>query len=67
MEETKYSKNHKKYYEKNKEIISRKQTVKIKCECGVLVSKVNMRKHQNTLKHQYIMKIVELENSTHKH
>lgn len=44
----KYRKQRKEYYEKNKKI-------KIKCECGLIVSKAYYKKHQKTKKHQKLI------------
>ncbi len=41
----------KKWYENNKEQILEKKKEKVTCECGCMVSKRNLVKHQKTNKH----------------
>ena len=45
----------KKYNEKNKEIINKKKTEKIECECGVFVCRAAIARHRKTNKHKLLM------------
>lgn len=42
----------KQYKEQNREMINKKQSEKITCECGSIVSRVNLGRHQETKKHK---------------
>jgi hypothetical protein len=44
-----------KYYDKNRESIAKKQTEKIACECGAILSRNNIPQHRNSDKHKRIM------------
>lgn len=41
--------------EQNKEEINKKQNEKINCECGSIIARANLRKHQQSKKHQNFM------------
>ena len=45
----------KKYNEKNKEVISEKKKEKITCECGCLIRKDSLKRHQQTKRHIELM------------
>jgi len=47
----------KKYYEDNREKIRKLQNEKIKCECGCLVTKINILRHKKTKKHLKLIRI----------
>jgi hypothetical protein len=48
----KISEKQKEYKEKNKEKISNQNKENVKCECGSVVTKVNLSRHKKTQKHQ---------------
>jgi len=50
---------HNKWYAKNRKRVLKKLTQPIECECGKVVSKCNLLKHQNTAVHQRVMKLIE--------
>jgi hypothetical protein len=52
----------KEYYHANKDTISAKAKVKITCECGQLLTKVNLARHKKSIKHTDYMAI-QLTNS----
>ena len=41
-----------KYYEKNKESFIQRNKEKISCDCGSIISRVNLARHRKTKKHQ---------------
>ena len=41
----------KQYYLENADIIKQKHKEKIKCECGCVINKYFLKRHQNTPKH----------------
>ena len=43
------------YNEDNKEIISIKNTEKVTCECGAIVSRINLSTHKKTAKHTKLL------------
>jgi hypothetical protein len=45
-----------KYRKENKEEISKKRSIKITCECGSIVSKMNSATHKKSNKHQSYLK-----------
>ena len=50
----------KKYHLKNKEIIEEKASEKVTCECGSIIRKNNLLRHQKTQTHQNFCKSIEL-------
>ena len=40
------------YWQKNKDILNKRYSVKIPCSCGSVISKRDLAKHKRTLKHQ---------------
>jgi hypothetical protein len=51
----KINQNKKKYYDNNKTKIREKQMEKIICKCGCEVNRHNLKKHQNSIKHNDLM------------
>jgi hypothetical protein len=47
----------KKFYEENREKIREKQNEKIKCECGCVVNKSQLKRHRKTKKHIKLIRI----------
>ena len=47
-----YKKN---WYNLNKQKISKKNSTRIKCECGLYSTKTNLKRHQRTAKHKRLM------------
>lgn len=60
MEAPKQTKSQK-HYQANKEAIAEKNKEKIKCECGILITRNNMAKHKKTTKHLLMAKIIKYE------
>lgn len=50
----------KEYYEKNKEELKKKATVKNKCECGCEIVHQKVAQHKKSKKHKLLMEIIEL-------
>ena len=48
----KHSKRMKKYREENKDKLKKYQTEKVTCECGEIVCKIKLKRHQETKKHK---------------
>lgn len=46
----------KEYNEKNKELIKQKRMIKVKCECGNLITKWNFARHKKSTTHKEYMK-----------
>jgi hypothetical protein len=51
---------HKNYYENNKEKISEKRKIKIKCECGSIISKHHIQQHKRTKKHKNYLQSISI-------
>ena len=51
--------NHKIYYQDNKENLTEKKKQKIKCECGCLISRVNISRHIKSKKHINLLQALQ--------
>ncbi len=47
------------YNDKNKELIKQKRMIKVKCECGNLITKWNFARHKKSIKHQKYIKTLD--------
>ena len=43
------------YYENNKELLLQKQLDKLTCECGCVMNRSSMLRHQRSMKHNDLM------------
>lgn len=48
---------YKQWYEANKDHVHQRSCEKVLCDCGIAVSRSNLRKHKKTFKHQQILDI----------
>jgi len=50
----------KRYYENNKEKIQGKYSMKLKCDCGCEITRCHLKRHQQSIKHNDLMKALNL-------
>lgn len=55
----KFKNYHKEYYQNNKEKILQKMKEKVKCECGCIVNKDNLKRHQRSKKHINLLNLIK--------